>query len=563
MPDFRKFARRVRALRAWIGLGAGLCLGAGLSAVWAILDWTNVLYSEWYQLGILTATCGILGVLVGLLRKVTPEALAVSIDRRAHLEDRLITANERQTTDGTFDQDLREDASRKLAGVTPASIYPIRVSRWHAGALVLGLVAASLFLLGNTPLVLSKEAKKVREEEKQKASDIQHVLKPLEEQEKAGELSPAEKRLADELRRLSRDLEKARLNPEEAMRRANDIEKQGQKLAQERFEKADQALQAAESARQKMERAQQQKMDPGAGKLDPNEMPSMAQMQQTMDSVQNKLQDPSLSKAQTDALRQQMSALKQAQAEAAALQEQIKQTEQQLRDPNLTSKQRAALLAKLASLKKKLAVALKLSENVQKMLEKMVNDPLWKEIQEAAAKLVANAKANGGKGGPQHELTKEEIEDLQRRIEELAKRLQNDAEMQKFLKALLESLKHAKIGECNGACPFGLLPLQLPGAGAPTKDMFYAGTGYINKGKGEKGRGVTHETQVTGEARDMPGEDAYIELRGPTSTGMTTSIPYRKVLPTYRKKADEAIDRQQIPPEHQKRVKKYFESLGQ
>ena len=44
--------------------------------------------------------------------------------------------------------------------------------------------------------------------------------------------------------------------------------------------------------------------------------------------------------------------------------------------------------------------------------------------------------------------------------------------------------------------------------------------------------------------------------------GDRTSVPYQKVLPKYREAAEKAIDRDNIPKEHEKRVREYFESLA-
>lgn len=38
-------------------------------------------------------------------------------------------------------------------------------------------------------------------------------------------------------------------------------------------------------------------------------------------------------------------------------------------------------------------------------------------------------------------------------------------------------------------------------------------------------------------------------------------VPYTKVLPTFRKAAEDSLDREQVPPAYKKRVKEYFGSL--
>jgi hypothetical protein len=66
---------------------------------------------------------------------------------------------------------------------------------------------------------------------------------------------------------------------------------------------------------------------------------------------------------------------------------------------------------------------------------------------------------------------------------------------------------------------------------------------------------------VKGQRQDE-GEETYIEVKGPSKPGERSKTPYFKVLPKYKKKAEEALDKDRIPREHQKRVKDYFESLN-
>jgi hypothetical protein len=106
---------------------------------------------------------------------------------------------------------------------------------------------------------------------------------------------------------------------------------------------------------------------------------------------------------------------------------------------------------------------------------------------------------------------------------------------------------------------FGLVGGSGPG---PDDDRMLVDTGIINKNeKGNPGQGKTNATMIKGQSQEL-GEESYIEIKAPTTVGTRSSVPYSKVLPSYRKKAQSAIDKQQIPKEHQKRVKEYFESLG-
>src|SRR3569832_795077 len=169
-PMLKRFARRVRFIRAWAGLAIGLASGAALAAIWSLLDWLKIYYTEWAYLGWLVAACGLVGLLIGAVRKVPAKSLADSIDRRAGLQHRLATAAERVREQGTFDEALREDANGRLEGIRPAALYPIRLNRWHAGALVMSLLAACFFILGNSPVLMSSEAKANRAKMQEQAA---------------------------------------------------------------------------------------------------------------------------------------------------------------------------------------------------------------------------------------------------------------------------------------------------------------------------------------------------------------------------------------------------------
>ena len=158
---------------------------------------------------------------------------------------------------------------------------------------------------------------------------------------------------------------------------------------------------------------------------------------------------------------------------------------------------------------------------------------------------------------------KEKIKELKKQLEELADQLQDPEAMDEFMKQMMEAMKNGG-GMCkNGGLCFGLgslLGLGMPMPG-PDNDVMLFDTGKVNHNKdGKAGQGNTNLTQIKGERRDT-GEEAYIEIKGPTTVGTRTSVKYTMVLPSYKKKAEEAIDKKSIPKQHEKRVKEYFDSL--
>lgn len=99
------------------------------------------------------------------------------------------------------------------------------------------------------------------------------------------------------------------------------------------------------------------------------------------------------------------------------------------------------------------------------------------------------------------------------------------------------------------------------GSGGRSKDDNFLGYGGINKSNEEmKGEGKTNLLGVKGQ-RQAGGEEWFVEVKAPSAMGDRTSVPYAKVLPKYREAAEKSIDRKEIPKEHEKRVREYFESL--
>jgi len=534
----------------------GACLGAAASAVWAGLDWFAILYTDWTGMALLVGAGALIGAVVGALRRVPEADLTASIDRRAGLEDRLATARER-SGDEEFDAALRHDADTRLAAVQPKQVYPVRVDRWHAGTVGLAALAAMVFLLGNTPLLLSETAKREREEVQAQGKKVERVTREnLMTPEARQEMSEAERKLAQELRKLQRDLEKARLTKEEALQRSNEIAKEAEKLAKEGAEKSLENMDQAQTALERMQKAELDKAGLQNADL------KMAQVSQ----------------AQREAMRQEAKKRADAaQKELEALKKQLDALSQKLQKPGLSEAERKALEEQKKALEQKMSDAqkanaqaqnemkgLELSEEARQVLDKLMNDPLFKEMQEIAEKLKQNAEQGKQSGQPQ--LSKEQLKEMQKQLEEMLKKLKDDKAMQEMLKKMLEALRNAEqFGKSNGVC-MGLMPglLPIPGGGGPGSDQpMPFDTGRINKlDKPLEAKGKSAPTMISGQRREGTGPEAYVEIKAPTNVGNRSSVPYKKVLPSYRRKAESALNRQQIPKEHEKRVKEYFESLG-
>jgi len=533
------FRMRVRWLQAWRWLAIGATFGAGVSLVMATLDFFRVAYFEWWMLAIPVALGLVAGMLYGLFRSITTQSLADSIDRRAGLANRLGTAAE-QRLEGLRDAQ-RLDAMAHITGLRPSTVFPVRVTKWHSVALIVMVLTASLFLLGNTPILLSQQDKTNREELKKLGQTVERVAKP-EVEKKPEETTPEVRELAKKLDKFAQELKKGRVPKEEAMEKANDLAKEAEKTEQSQFDQSQQQMSKAQEAlsQMAMEKAMKESgMNPEDLKnMDPKELKELSQMSDQ--DLKDKAID--ISKQMED-LQRQMDAAKNDKGDPA------------------NKSEMDALKKKMEALKKK-GLSIEMSQKVKDMMRRMAEMPEFKEIMELMQKLAqATSKAKSGQQPP--ELTKQQIEEIQKKLEALADKLKDDKAMKEFLDKMLEALKKAKgLCNCQGMMPClgGLIPTWGPSG--PGQDNFYRNIGMIPKNdKGEDIKATGDVKMIKGE-RQKDGEETYVEVKGPSGLGERSKTPYYKVLPKYQKQAEDALDKNKIPKEHQARVKNYFESLN-
>lgn len=556
--QLKPFEKRVRLVRAWLGSAIGGCVGTAASAVWAFCDWRSIFYTEWSWMAFLTAASAVLGAIAGYAMKVAPGGLAASIDRRAGLKDRLSTAHEREHGTDPFDAALVEDAEEKLARVRPNTVYPLKVGKWHAGALIFATIAAAVFVLGNTPVALSEDARRDRQDLKKQGETVKRILKEnFEAPDAQPELSAAEKRLADELRRFDRDLEKAHVSKEDALQKANELSQKADELMQQAAKASQASLAQAETARQGLEKAQMA----NAGLSGAS--PQMAQMSS------GDLSDR-LDKAKREA--------KQIESELERLKRELAEIIKKLADKTLSQAERKRLEERKAEIEKRIEEltrqlkanadkqkAIELSQEAQKVFERMMSDPKFKQLMQLEEMLSQNSKSMAKSGQPK--LTDEELKRMREALEQLAKSLKDDKAMQAYLDALLDAMMKAKMMGRGAGVKLSLQGIPVPGLspagpGDTTPGIWTGDTGRIHKlDAPTASRGTTHEDVISGEQRPSDGPQPYIEIRAPSTVGNRSSVPYKDVLPSYEKKAESALNRQQIPKEHQRRVKEYFDSL--
>jgi chemotaxis protein histidine kinase CheA len=602
----RPYRRRVRILLMWrYGAMAGVA-GALVATLLSLLDWRGALTVYPWQLGACILAGVLMGALYGLLLRVSDAAVAQLIDRRAGLKDRLQTAMEH--TDGAhlFDPPLIEDAQNALQNADPKRILRLQFGKWQK--LFVGAVALTLFVqfLPQILAIALPERREEQKEIKQAAQEIQEVAKPILEEAKKPDADELTKRIAQNVELYNKRAREAKMSKQEALLRYNEILDEARKLEQQTQRQLEQAAQKAQTAAEQMQKLaeksnQQNQLPP---QLQQQMQSLQQQLQQQMQSLQQQLQSGKdlqgrpLTAQQRADLQQQlqrMQATLQAmqnpnqanlQAQMNDLQRKIDELQKMLqsgKDANgnpLTKEQMEQLKKQLESLQQQMR-ALKLSQEAQEFLRKLMNDPAYKEAMEHLRKLAEQMqKLNQQQDPQQRKLTQEEIEqrlqELQRQLEELAKKYNSDEKIRELAQQLLEQVKQMKeLSQCQGACMglgmgncFGLgMGLGAGGAfgtkqkQAWDKGEFVGQPEMFNQGDKQPELKIPmKDTAISGQPPLVPGAGDYMDYEAPPTPG-GSSIPLTQALPTYQKKAEQALSQQNVPPAERKRVKRYFESL--
>ena len=555
--DLKPFSRRVRLARAWrgaaLGAGGGALAGVGLVG----LDAARIVFAEGWHIAALVGAGTVAGAGIGLLRRVSEEQIAASVDRRGRLRDRLTTAREGSTL--AFSDELDADARDAVDGLSPRKLYPLKTGRLHVAALALAAMAGGIFILETDPALLRPSLKPKAAEAKKKAAEIERVVaRALDPKEASSEEL---KRLAMEAKRLQKEIERDRLKPEQMMERGQKIADEAKKLAEQSAERSLKATEEAENALQKLQKAA----------LEAKAIPvrDLEQMPTSQQDAQAKVD------AAEQAAKEADQAAKDAQAKADAAQ---KALDAAMKKGGLSEEQKKAMenalkaaqdaSAKAQEAAKQAQQALKLSKEAQEGLNALMADPAFKELQKMAAELRKNAEATKKSGDKSPTLTKEQLEEMAKRAEELGKKLRDPKFREEFLKNLREALKNAKKGECeSGMClglglGLGLSPMGGGGPG-PDNDRMLFDTKRVNKSDKElEAKGKGNAGFVPTERGDGPGPETFVEIKGPSTVGTRTSIPMSRQIPKYRAEAESAIRSDAIPKKHHKRVREYFGGLG-
>lgn len=557
-----RFRMRVRLLRAWrfgmLGLFAGSLI-ALLATGADRLGWIEFL-PMWSVIPV--AGLLVIGAILGALWPTSDLALARSVDRRTGNFDRLGSALQTDESE-TFAPLLAEDARQSIETMHPRSVFPFRWRRIDFAACGSCLVLSAAIYALQTDLLLSPGQKVAKKEMERVSAQVERVVRDLEKQNPS---DPELKKLAAELRRFERDLERGKIGKEEALQKAQQLADEAKQLTAKRIEKA------AEKADRIQARVLQEQFEKAGGdlgalkdlKLDRIEQMAMREMMEK--SGASKMPSENLdekilkSLGMDDSTSEMMKLTQQQRAELGrAMAEERQELQQKLENSSLSEEQRKSLEQKMEALEQ-LAQKLQMSDDVKKALQELQNMKEIKEMQEAMRDMQQMQEKLERGEMP----TDEDIERMQKAMEELAKQMQ-DPEMRKLMQeAMKEMVEAMKSGQISAQQLQGMLSLLGMDGG-----LSGPGSGGEFKGEGENQKGDPMSfdaggktTAIRGDRDENRGQDSYQEIKAPTTVGGKTSVPYSKVLPQYRETAESAVSNNQVKARHRKRVKDYFESLS-
>ncbi|MBS1723358.1 MAG: hypothetical protein JSS66_10440 [Armatimonadetes bacterium] len=580
----RPFSRRVRLMGAWQGLAVGLLVAGVLDLVWVGLDWARVFYADSRGLALIGAGGAVAGIVAGYLRRVPNLVLAQSIDRRADLQDRLGTAME-DRSDSLFGAPLGDDAVHSLGRLSPSSVYPVRFGAWHIAAVTAAVLVASIFVLGNSPVLRGPKTASERAELKELGAKVERVAKPLEKPVNVAQTPVGQKKLAGELNQFAKELEQGKINKEEALRKANDLASKAEQEAKDRGQEAEQKLDQAETAFTKMQKAQLEsagldKQDLENLKLTPEEAQTLERemQEQGFQNPKSSFNDQQLSELGIDRTTEKLANMTPEQRDQLrqAISKRQEEVQKEIdRIDKLPEAERKALeqqrqeLQKQSEELKKLMDKFKLSEEAMKTLKEFMQSEEMKKVREA----MQNMQSQAQQMQQGQKLTKEQMDELAKQLqaskealEKMAKDLKDPELRKQIAQQMEEAMKQLQSGQMSQQAMMQMMQsfgMQSGDSdGEASSDDNFADTGKVNKSEHEmETKGNTRTTGVKGQWADK-GEQWSMTIKAPTQVGNRSSVPYQKVLPQYKSAAERALSGGKIPKEQEKRVKEYFDSLS-
>lgn len=504
-------------------------------------------------LGVLLVGC----MLTAALRPLTDRLLLGSLDRRLGLRDRLTTAGwlvQRQSPLSALERAALQDGLAQAQAVHPAEAYGFPpAQRWRATALGLTTLAAAV-LAPIPPLLLSPQQRQERAELRVEATPLKPLAKALERSGRQGQDLEAQ-RLARQLKRLHQDMLRGRLDRKQALLQMEDLRRELQRLQH-----------PSEAPRHSPQRAE-------------------------------KLNREAAAQLARDASRAAREARKQGKPELARqLQEKAQQARRQPQTAALQQEQRE-LQAAATELGLSLPDSPELKLDLAALLQQPDSQQAAQQLRQLQEKLAARME----------KLSPQEREKLARQMEQAAKTLQkagasrSAAQLCRSAQALragnCKNAQQALLGKGNSSARQAAVAAAARAAERGMQSALCAGQGSCAALGSRSGGASANAGCGTGAGagapqaaipKNAPGASLYAprrtnvkatptpvaaaignpqggmiagQVRGAPDKLTASHVPYYEVVGGYSRAAEEALQREEVPPAYRTTVRDYFEAL--
>lgn len=552
------FRRRVRLLLAW---RYGAFMGTGAAVIAIILEAIDLrgallLHSLFSPL-VVAFGAGV-GILCAILRPISDQSLAMLLDRRAGLKDRLTTALDPDRPVSPMDGALIIDASIAAQAADPKKTLPLRFGRPQALFVAALLLLALVRFLPTLIAIVQPDVKKENAEVRQLSEDVKRVAAPVLEEAKKPDATELEKRIAQNIEMMSRKAQAGKLSKTDALAMKNELAEQMKRLESQRAETLKQSAQKLPTGADAMKKLQE--MQQALAQQLQNMPASKAEQKETLQKT--------LEAAQPNASPQQT------QEQMKRIQENIEALKRQLeQQKSLTPEQRQALEQQMESLQQQ-QEALELSQQAREFMQKLANNPelqeAMREYSEFLEQMMKQAESNQQEG-EQNQMSAEELremaEQLRQQLEELAANNQSDEQIRQLAQEMADQIREmmANAQGMRAAQGFNLrfgAGLGQDGQGGSDKGDYSGQRDRLNQGDPKDELKIKmKDAPVAGHVPKDAKSTQYMEFDAPPTPG-GSNVPLSKALPKYQKSAERAVNKPNVPPAERQRVKRYFESLS-
>lgn len=584
-----------RARRRLVGqtilraLGWSLLFGSVFAAAAVVATQSFGVQLEWWAYAALGGVAVLTSLLVGVTRRPGPDHVAVMVDDRLKLKDKLGTSLYAATLDDNeLTRQVIDDAERAAASANVGEAFPVRPTKVWGWALASVAIVALLALdpLGLYDSALQRaEAAKVQAEE---AKQIEELLaEAKEEAEKLAEDPEArdEDAAAMEAADLNEQLEamlsqRDLTNPEDQKEAAAEVSD-----LQEKFEEAIAQQQAAVDALQntmsQLEPGETGPADPFADALRRGDFSSA---QEELAKLADELESGDLSESQKQQMAQQMSELS----------EQLEQLAQQQQDLAEQAEQAANQAMENAGLSQEQRDQLAqdgfdpeaVQEALQQALEQMQGmsqeeaQQMAQQMQEQMQEAMQQAQNSQNAGDAAQQLS-QAMEQMSKAMQEQTQQNQQLSEaMQQMQQELSECAEgEGELGDMKSASQKMQEAMQkLAGDGQPGGPGGQPGQGQGGQANGGVGPGEGDGSggDPLGEERAALGTASHASTDiqegqggrviaswtrdGQMSKGEST-LTFNQAVTDAKAEAERAVTEERVPKRYQKSIKDYFGNL--